>query len=50
MKKKTKKARACRRQEEPAPFRLARAYGAMLAKRAATELTPAGSPRKKASR
>jgi hypothetical protein len=34
----------------PAPFSLVRAYGAMLAKRVAIELTPARSPRKKVSR
>ena len=50
MKKKTKKRAPAAVKNSPAPFSLARAYGAMLAKRVATELTPTRSARKKASR
>jgi hypothetical protein len=50
MKKKTKKRASATIKNSPAPFSLARAYGATLAKQVATELTPARSPRKKASR
>ena len=50
MKKKAKKRKPAATKTSSAPFSLARAYGAMLAKRVATELTPARSPRKKASR
>jgi hypothetical protein len=50
MRKKTKKRTPAAVKNSPAPFSLTRAYGAMLAKRVATELAPARSPRKKASR
>jgi hypothetical protein len=50
MKKKTNKRKPAATKTSSAPFSPARAYGAMLAKRVATELTPARSPRKKASR
>jgi hypothetical protein len=50
MKKKLKKRASAVVKTSSAPFSPARAYGAMLAKRVATELTPARSPRKKASR
>ena len=50
MKRKPKKRASATIKNSPAPFSLARAYGVMLAKRVATELTPARSPRKKASR
>jgi len=50
MKKKTKKRAPATVKNSPVPFSLARAYGARIAKRVATELTPARSTRKKTSR
>jgi hypothetical protein len=50
MKKKTKNRKPAAAKASSVPFSPARTYGALLAKRVATELTPARSPRKKASR
>jgi hypothetical protein len=50
MKKKTKKRKPVATKASSAPFSPARTYGAILAKQVATELTPARSARKKASR
>jgi hypothetical protein len=50
VKKKTKKRKPAATKTSSAPFSPARIYGAKLAKRVATEFTPARSPRKKTSR
>jgi hypothetical protein len=49
-KKAKKRASAAVKISAPAPFSPARAYGAMLARQVASEMTPARSRRKKAPR
>ena len=50
MKKKSKKRAPAAVKTSPVPFSPARAYGAMLARQVAKEMTPARTLRKKASR